>query len=118
MFPGQSQPAIPAACGWLRASHRKLDPARSTPYRPYHSHDELQKLEPGAIVPVDIEIWPTSVVFEPGEHLVLEVASEDDPRMEPFLHNDPIDRKRRGITTIHAGGGYDSYLLMPLIPPR
>jgi hypothetical protein len=38
--------------------------------------------------------------------------------MEPFLHNDPIDRKRRGITTIHAGGGYDSYLLMPLIPPR
>ncbi len=57
-------------------------------------------------MPVDIEIWPTSVVFEPGERLVLEVASEDDPRMEPFLHNDPIDRKRRGITTIHARSGY------------
>jgi predicted acyl esterase len=69
-------------------------------------------------VPGEIEIWPTSVVFEPGERLVLEVASEDDPRMEPFLHNDPVDRKLRGITTIHAGGEHDSYLLLPLIPPR
>lgn len=88
------------------------------PTAPFHSHDELQKLEPGAIVPVEIEIWPTSVVFEPGERLVLEVASEDDPRMEPFLHDDPVDRRQRGITTIYAGGDYDSYLLMPLIPPR
>ena len=47
-------------------------------------------MEPGSIVPVEIEIWPTSVVFEPGERLVLEVASEDDPRVEPFLHNDPV----------------------------
>jgi uncharacterized protein len=69
-------------------------------------------------VPVEIEIWPTSVVFEPGESLVLDVASEDDPRIEPFLHNDPAARKRRGVTTIHAGGDYDSYLLMPLIPAR
>jgi uncharacterized protein len=68
-------------------------------------------------VPVEIEIWPTSVVFEPRDRLVLEVASEDDPRMEPFLHNDSADRKRRGATTIHAGGRYDSYLLMTLIPP-
>jgi predicted acyl esterase len=33
VFPGQSSPAIPAACGWLRASHSKLDPAKSTPSR-------------------------------------------------------------------------------------
>jgi predicted acyl esterase len=117
-FPGQSSPAIAAAYGWLRASHRKLDPERSTPYRPYHSHDELQKLEPGEIVPVEIEIWPTSVVLEAGDRLVLEVASRDDPQIEPFLHNHPVDRVRTGTHTIHCGGDYDSHLLLPVIPPR
>jgi predicted acyl esterase len=116
-FPGQNQPAIPAAYGWLRVSHRKLDPTRSTPYRPYHTHDELQRLEPGAIVPVEVEIWPTSVVFEPGETLVLEVAAEDDPRIAPFLHDHPVDRVRRGSTTLHTGGAHDAHLLLPLIPP-
>src|SRR5215472_13717388 len=48
-------PRIAAAYGWLRASHRKLDPERSTPYRPYHTHDEIQKLTPGDTVPVDVE---------------------------------------------------------------
>ena len=46
---------IAAAYGWLRASHRKLDPSRSTPYRPFHSHDEVQKLTPGEPVALDIE---------------------------------------------------------------
>jgi predicted acyl esterase len=117
-FPGQNQPAIAAAYGWLRVSHRKLDPERSTRYRPYHTHDELQKVEPGEIVPVEIEIWPTSVVFERGDRLVLEVASQDDPKIEPFLHNHPVDRVQAGTNTIHSGDEYDSHLLLPVIPGR
>lgn len=115
-FPAQNGPAIPMAIGWLRASHRKLDKTRSTDYRPVHSHDELMKLLPGEIVPVDIEVWPTSVVFEPGETMVLEIGSEDDPGMEPFLHNHPTDRVRSGTVTVFTGGQYDSHLLMPVIP--
>ncbi len=38
-FPGNIDPHTPVAQGWLRASHRKLDPDRSLPYRPYHTHD-------------------------------------------------------------------------------
>jgi predicted acyl esterase len=117
-FPGQSSPAIAAAYGWLRVSHRKLDPERSTPYRPYHTHDELQKLEPGEIVCVEVEVWPTSVAFEPGDRLVLEVASRDDPQIEPFLHNHPVDRIQTGEVSILCGGEYDSHLLLPVIPPR
>jgi predicted acyl esterase len=115
-FPGQNQPAIAAAYGWLRVSHRKLDPDRSTPYRPYHTHDELQKVKPGEIVAAEIEIWPTSVVFERGDRLMLEVASRDDPQIEPFLHNHPVDRIQEGRTTIHSGGSHDSHLLLPVIP--
>jgi predicted acyl esterase len=115
-FPAQNGPSIPAGVGWLRVSHRKLDAERSTPYRPYHTHDEMQKLVPGEIAPVEVEIWPTSVVFAPGEQLVLEVASRDDPGLDPFLHNHPVDRVQSGSVTVHTGGEYDSHLFLPLIP--
>jgi hypothetical protein len=117
-YPGQNSPAIAAAYGWLRVSHRKLDPERSTPYRPYHTHDELHKVKPGEVVPVDIEILPASMVFRKGYRLVLEVASKDDPRINPFTHTDPADRIQSGTNSIHTGGVYDSHLLLPVIPPR
>jgi predicted acyl esterase len=117
-FQGSIAPGVPAAYGWLRVSHRKLDPDRSTPYRPYHTHDELQKLAPGEVVPVVIEIWPTSVVCEAGERLVLEVAAHDEPRIAPFLHDDPDDRIYARKVTLHTGGRFDSHLLLPVIPSR
>ena len=45
-FQGHAEPHTTIAQGWLRASHRKLDPARSLPYRPYHLHDEVRSLLP------------------------------------------------------------------------
>ena len=47
VFTGAIDPHTPIAQGWLRASHRKLDPTLSTEYRPYHAHDESQPLESG-----------------------------------------------------------------------
>ena len=41
VFQGALDPHNPISLGWLRASHRKLDAARSLPYRPFHTHDEL-----------------------------------------------------------------------------
>ena len=117
-FQGSIAPGVPAAYGWLRVSHRKLDSGRSTPYRPYHTHDELQKVTPGEIVPVEIEIWPTSIVCEAGERLVLEVAAHDEPRIAPFLHDDPRDRICAREVTLHTGGRFDSHLLLPVIPDR
>ncbi len=50
--------------GWLRVSHRELDPELSLlPYRPYHKHLRRLYLTPGEIVKVEVEIWPTSMVF-------------------------------------------------------
>jgi hypothetical protein len=39
------------AKGWLRVSHRALDPARSRPSRPWLTHRERQPLTPGQVVP-------------------------------------------------------------------
>jgi hypothetical protein len=38
-----------------------------------------------------------------------------------MTHNDPISRPRDvfgGTVTLHAGGGRESYLLLPIIPAR
>src|ERR1700682_1763042 len=56
VFQGAIDPHTPVAQGWLRASHRKLDKKLSTPYRPYHSHDEKLPLKPGQAAELDVEI--------------------------------------------------------------
>jgi hypothetical protein len=112
----------PVTRGWLRASHRKLDEAMSRPYRPYHAHDEIQKLEPGRAYPVDVEIWPTSIVFPKGYRLALTVQGRDyeAPGVSGrILHDHETDRPRRefdGINTILTGPDHESFLLLPFIP--
>jgi putative CocE/NonD family hydrolase len=46
-FIGSNDPRVPIGLGWLRASHRKLDPRLSLPHRPWHTHDEDWPLKPG-----------------------------------------------------------------------
>jgi predicted acyl esterase len=118
MYMGQMGHEIAAAYGWLRLSHRKLDPERSTHYRPFHTHDQLQLVKPGEVVPVEIEIWPASMILKRGHRLILEIASEDDPRIDPFTHTDPQDRIQSGTVSVHTGDDFDSFLLLPVIPPR
>ncbi len=115
-YPGAMQNKIAAAYGWLRVSHRKLDPGKSTLYRPFHTHDELQKIRPGEIVPVEIEIWPSSFVLRKGHSLALQVTAHDDPGMTSYGHTDAADRIPAATTTIHTGGDYVSHLLLPVIP--
>ena len=65
------------ALGWLRVSRRELDETASTPERPVLRHQQDLPLEPGQIVPVDIEIWPSGTVFHAGESLRLIVQGHD-----------------------------------------
>jgi len=109
----------PVALGWLRASHRELDEARSTPWQPWHKHTRELKLEPGEVVPVDIEIWPTSVFFENGERLRLVVQGSDIYWYPSEGHTDGhLDTVNKGDHVIHTGADHQSFLLAPVIPPR
>src|SRR5215470_7741758 len=71
VFQGALDPHTPIAQGWLRVSHRKLDPKLTLPYRPYHTHDEVQKLKPGEIYEVDVEVWPSCIVIPSGHRIGL-----------------------------------------------
>lgn len=103
------------ASGWLRVSHRELDEARSTPQQPWHSHENMQKLAAGEIVPVEVEILPSGTAFAAGDQLRLVVQGHEILQFGYRNHHD--DSVNAGHHILHAGGQYDSHLLVPVIPP-
>jgi uncharacterized protein len=107
----------PAALGWLRVSHRELDEDQSTPCQPVHRHLREIKLKPGETVPVEIEIWPSSTLFEKGEKLRIVVQGSDIFTYPYERHtNEHTATVNKGRHIIHTGGKYDSHLLVPVIP--
>lgn len=107
----------PVALGWLRASHRELDVARSTDHQPVLAHQRELKLEEGVAVPLEIEIWPSGTRFEAGETLRLVVQGTDIYQYPlPTMCDRHEDTVNRGHHVIHGGGRYDSHLLVPVIP--
>ena len=106
----------PVALGWLRASHRELDQARSRPWQPVLAHQRPLPLAPGEIVPLEIEILPSGTRFGPGETLRLVVQGRDIYRYpRPLIQAWHDDLANRGRHVIYSGGGYDSHLLVPVL---
>jgi len=116
METGQQGLPVPVAKGWLRASHRELDPDLSLPYRPYHRHVRRLFLTPGEIVRVEVEIWPTSMVFKKGHRIQLDVQPRDGIGASHYMHYH-ADYNSGAVNTVYAGGDMDSHLLLPVIPP-
>ncbi len=137
-FMGSTDPNTPIANGWLRASHRRLDPVRSTPYRPYHPHDRAEPLTPGEIVECEIEIVTSCIVVPQGWTVALTIRGKDyeyEGELSEFgkkfhygtrgtggmTHNDADNRPAGlygGRVTLHAGGAHAAYLLLPVIPTK
>ncbi|WP_166462766.1 CocE/NonD family hydrolase [Amycolatopsis acidicola] len=107
----------PVALGWLRASHRELDPDLSTEHQPVHRHTGEKKLKPGEIVPVDIEIWPSSTSFQAGESIRVTVQGQDTfDYPEDVVIMTHTQLVNTGSHVVHTGGRYDSHLLVPVVP--
>jgi predicted acyl esterase len=135
-FMGSTDPNTPIANGWLRASQRRLDPKRSTPYRPYHPHDRAEPLTPNEIYECDIEIVTSCIVVPTGWRAALTIRGKDYEyagELSQFAktfcyatrgtggmtHTDLGDRPAElfdGRVTLHMGNGRDAYLLVPIIP--
>ncbi|HZR68616.1 MAG TPA: CocE/NonD family hydrolase [Burkholderiales bacterium] len=113
---GQQGQPVPVAKGWLRASHRKKDESLSTPWRPYHEHLAREWLKPGEAVQMEVEIWPTSMVFKKGHRIRLDVQPRDGAGSAPYTHY--AADYNTGTNTIFTGGQRASYLLLPVIPAK
>lgn len=106
----------PGAWGKIRVSHRELDPELSTDFQPVMAHRRELKLTPGEIVPIDVEIYPTSKIWHKGQQIRVQIAGRyiREGWFEPFSW----ETDNVGDHVIHTGGQYDSYLQVPVIPPK
>lgn len=107
------------ASGWLRVSHRELDTEKSTPLQPWHKHESELKLAKDEIVPVEIEILPSSTLFKKGEQLEVVIKASEvvkgnsTPGLKTrYEHEETVNK---GIHNIYVGGKYDSHILVPEI---
>lgn len=122
----------PVTRGWLRASLRALDPERSLPHQPFYLFTENDWLTPDVPVPVDVELWPTSMVFKAGHKIGLTIHCGPHwrsgevifngqllPFLPKFMLRAPAYQTFSpdpGTVKIYTGDGKSSWLILPLIP--
>ena len=99
--------------GRLRASARRLDAALTTDAVPAHSFDRVEKLAPGEVVELEIDLAPIGLLFYPGEQLRLVVSARNllGPMMPMVEDYTPANA---GQHVIHTGGSQASYLQLPV----
>ena len=102
--------------GRLRVSSRRLDPALSTDEVPVHSFDRVEKLCPGEVAEVEIDLAPIGLKFDAGEQLRLIVSARNllGPMMPMVADYTPANT---GEHVIHTGGERASYLQLPVMAP-
>ena len=108
--------------GFLLASQRAVDPARSTYdrngtlIRPFHpfTRASQQPVPPNDPALYRIEIYPTSAIFRKGDRIRLTIGSADTPATAPSLPS-LADSLGGEIRVLH-GGRYTSHVLLPVAP--
>jgi putative CocE/NonD family hydrolase len=101
--------------GWLRASHRALDPEHSTEMVPYHGHSDPQPLTPNEIYKFEISLEPMAYLIKQGHRLRLEIVNGDSPVSEALWpHYYRPDKV--GSDTIHHDPAHPSEMILPVSP--
>ena len=92
--------------GYVRASHRRWDPARSKPAQPYLPNTRAADVVPGKVHQYRVDIWDIAHTVKPGHRLRLTISSGDsanhEPSAQPALNAIFHDRTYRSrlITTV------------------
>jgi uncharacterized protein len=110
---GLNAPSVLVSKGWLRASHRTLDPARSTEMEPYHRHADPEPIAPGQVYPFEISLEPSAYRFRKGNRIRLEIVNGDSP-VTDVIWTHLYTPNKIGTDTIHHSAQYPSALMMPV----
>ncbi|HEY1134375.1 MAG TPA: CocE/NonD family hydrolase, partial [Nocardioides sp.] len=105
--------------GWQTVAHRALDTARSRyldgrliqPYHPY-TREAKAPAAANAVVPVDVEIFPTGAQVPAGHRLRVAIQAFDVPHLLPTLPDLPATL---APLTIHTSQQYPSALTLPRV---
>jgi hypothetical protein len=102
--------------GWLRASHRKLDEARSTELRPHQTHLEVdaENLPKGQFTLVRVELFPFGHVFRAGSQLRISIEAPGGNR--PLWTFAALEAPG-SVNWVAHSIGRPSSLVLPVIGP-
>lgn len=110
--------------GFLKASHRELDDARSTAGAPHHPHLRREPVELGAVTEYAIALSPTANLFRRGHRIRLRITSLDyrgNPRpaagVSQVHYPWHVCSSRATRHTVFHDVRHPSRLLLPIIPP-
>jgi predicted acyl esterase len=115
--------AVDLTRGYLKASHREVDLARSTPWRPWHPHTRMQDIVPGVVYEYAIELSPLSTVIRAGHRLGVSISCLDhlywpppDPELGTGHQPWHVARHETVTHTVFHDLERPSRLLLPVIP--
>jgi uncharacterized protein len=103
--------------GWLRASHRALDPDRSTELEPVPTHLEADAnpLAAGTFDRVRVPLFPFAHVVRPGSRLRLTVSAPGGN--QPLWAFTALGADGDQVDAIAHSVGRPSSLVLPVLPP-
>lgn len=101
--------------GYLKASHRELDPELSKPWLPVQKHTNPQPLVPGQVYQFSIVLNPTANLFLAGHRIVLKISSADDVAENLYqVGHEHLCSQTPNTITIYHNAQYPSHLLLPI----
>ncbi|KQO60059.1 CocE/NonD family hydrolase [Curtobacterium sp. Leaf261] len=103
--------------GRLRVSARHLDEAQSTEDVPAHTFDRVERLTPGQVAEIEIDLFPVGLRFHAGEQLRFIISSRNllgtlMPAIREYVGDNA------GTHVVHTGGEHASYLQLPVRSAR
>jgi putative CocE/NonD family hydrolase len=101
--------------GFLRASLRAVDAARSTPHYLSRPYNKVEELIPGQIYEMKISIPPLGHVVRRGHALEL-VIMAPSPTPQPDWGLLPVELP--GVNSVYHSSAYPSNLMLPVVPGR
>jgi predicted acyl esterase len=99
--------------GWLRASHRALDPKRGTEMEPYHTHTSPEPIKPGEVYKFEISLEPNAFRFKQGNRIRLEIVNGDSP-VTDVLWTHYYAPDKIGEDTLWHSARHPSALILPV----
>jgi len=102
--------------GWLRGTHREVDPERSNPWEVFHPHTKSEPLNPGEIYQFNISVVPTGNLFKAGSMIKLKISCSDDQPKNPLemIASGNLHRQSPSRITVYHDEDHPSCLLLPV----
>jgi predicted acyl esterase len=102
--------------GWLRGTHREVDPRRSKPWQPFHPHMKSEPLIPGKIYEFSIPIVPTGNLFKAGSMIKLKISCSDDQPKNPLemIAGGNLLRQSSSRIKVYHDADHPSSLFLPI----